>query len=84
MKRKMTAKEFDRRMDEGEDVLAEVGHRLVPNHEPSGVQKVNVDFPISIVVRLDKAANRRGITRQALIKTWLVDRLDSEQAILTH
>jgi hypothetical protein len=30
-----------------------------------------------MVGRLDREAKRRGVTRQALIKMWLADRLDS-------
>ena len=41
------------------------------------VKRVNVDFPQSMVARLDAEAKRRGVTRQALIKMWLADRLDA-------
>jgi hypothetical protein len=39
-------------------------------------KRVNVDMPIWAIKGLDLEADRRGITRQALIKIWLVDRLD--------
>jgi hypothetical protein len=38
---------------------------------------VNVDIPVWAIKELDRESNRRGITRQALIKTWLIDQLDS-------
>lgn len=40
------------------------------------VQRVNVDFPKWMVASLDAEASRLGITRQAVIKTWIADRLD--------
>ena len=39
-------------------------------------KRVGVDLPPWAIKALDQEAARRGITRQALIKTWLVDRLD--------
>ena len=40
------------------------------------VQRVNVDFPTWMVASLDAEATRLGITRQAIIKTWIAERLD--------
>ncbi len=40
-------------------------------------KRVNVDFPIWAVKELDRESDRRGITRQALIKMWLIDKLDA-------
>ena len=42
------------------------------------VHRFNVDLPLWAVSALDNAATRRGIPRQALVKTWLVERLDRE------
>jgi hypothetical protein len=39
-------------------------------------KRVGVDLPPWAIRALDREAARRGITRQSLIKTWLVDRLD--------
>ena len=39
-------------------------------------KRVNVDFPIWAIKEMDREADRRGITRQALIKMWLIDKLD--------
>jgi hypothetical protein len=38
---------------------------------------VNVDFPTWMVESLDVQARKRGVTRQALIKMWLADRLEA-------
>ena len=39
--------------------------------------RVGFELPHSLVAGLDREAKRRGITRQALIKMWLADRLDA-------
>lgn len=44
-----------------------------PGHEP---RRVNVDFPTWVVEGLDREAERLGVTRQALIKLWIAERLD--------
>lgn len=41
-----------------------------------GTKTVNVDLPIWAIKLLDEEASRRGVARQALIKMWLIDRLD--------
>lgn len=43
-----------------------------PNLE---AKRVNIDFPAWVVSALDKEASAIGISRQALIKTWIVDRI---------
>lgn len=70
-----TVEEFDRRFDEGESVfeIAEVTNVSRPNLE---TQRVNVDFPKHFLVKLDREAELRGVSRQALIKTWLYERLN--------
>ncbi|MDP1671299.1 MAG: CopG family transcriptional regulator, partial [Alphaproteobacteria bacterium] len=39
-------------------------------------KRVNVDFPVWMVQRLDREARRLGVTRQSLIKLWLAEKLD--------
>src|SRR5271166_6253532 len=70
-----TAEELDKRFDEGEDLEAlgfDFSKATRPNLE---VQRVNVDFPKHFLQKLDREAELRGISRQALIKTWLYERL---------
>lgn len=70
----ISAEEFDRRFDDGEDVSEFIdwskAHR--PNLE---ARRVNVDFPAWMVHGLDKEAQRLGVTRQALIKMWIAEKL---------
>ena len=42
---------------------------------PHARRQVHVDFPGWMVERLDAEAGRLGVTRQALIKLWIADRL---------
>ena len=45
-----------------------------PNRE---LKRVNVDFPQWMITGLDNEASRLGINRQAVIKTWIAERLDA-------
>lgn len=45
------------------------------NASPDGIRRVNVDFPYWMVQALDREAQRIGISRQAIVKTWLAQRL---------
>lgn len=60
-------------------------HLHNPRAVPAGVapQKVNVDFPAWVVAALDREAQRIGIARQALIKVWIVERLEGTKAAST-
>jgi transposase len=70
----ISAEEFDRRFDDGEDVseYLDLSSLRRPNLE---AKRVNVDFPAWMVSGLDKEARRLGVTRQALIKLWIAERL---------
>jgi CopG antitoxin of type II toxin-antitoxin system len=72
----ISADDFDRRFDAGEDVSAFID-RSSAQRPGLAVRRVNVDMPAAMIARLDLQAKRRGVTRQALIKMWLADRLDS-------
>jgi hypothetical protein len=74
-KKTASAEELDRMFDAGEDMADyfDFSSARRPGHE---LKRVNVDFPGWMVARLDAEAKRRGVTRQALIKMWLSDRLD--------
>jgi alpha/beta superfamily hydrolase len=72
----MKANEFDRAFDEGEDVGGAIDWSCArrPNLE---IRRVNVDFPAWVVEGLDQQARRLGVTRQALIKFWISERLEA-------
>lgn len=77
----MKANEFDRRFEEDDDLTdyLDLGKAKRPNLEQ---KRVNVDFPTWMIGSFDREAKRIGVTRQALIKMWLAERLDetSERA----
>jgi len=70
----MKARDFEERFDNGEDIADAVDWSKArrPNIE---TRRVNVDFPAWVVEGLDRQAQRLGVTRQALIKLWIADRL---------
>ncbi len=74
----ITAKEFDERFDRGEDISAFVDPSSVqrPGLEP---RRVNVDFPEWIIRNLDAQSRLIGVSRQALIKLWVSERLQEEK-----
>ena len=73
---RIPAEELDRRFDDGEDILQcfDLATARRPGLE---TRRVNVDFPDWMVHSLDVQAKKRGVTRQALIKMWLADRLET-------
>jgi hypothetical protein len=70
----ITAEEFDRKFDAGESIIEHLDLSTTrrPNLDP---KRVNVDFPTWMVNGLDREARRLGVTRQALIKMWIAERL---------
>ena len=70
----MKATEFDKNFDAGEDMSAEVDWSRARRLNVE-TRRVNVDFPAWVVSGLDRQARKLGITRQALIKMWIADRL---------
>ena len=76
----MKAKDFDKKFDDGvEDIVDDLD--LSTKRRPNQEQKrINVDFPSWVVDSLDREASRIGVTRQSIIKVWLVERLQAEAA----
>ena len=60
----LSAEEFDRRFEAGEDISAHVDWAAArrPNKQ---TQRVNVDFPTWMVEALDTEARHLGVSRQA-------------------
>lgn len=75
MKPRIAAEDFDRAFEAGEDITPwlDLDRAMRPNLEP---RRVNVDFPAWMVEGLDARAAHLGITRQALIKMWIAERLE--------
>ena len=83
IKKKITAADFDRRFDNGEDIseFIDWSKATRPGHAKS---RVNVDIPNWMIQRLDLTASRHGIARQALIKQWLAERLTSDSDLFKN
>lgn len=73
--KKISAKAFDAKFDAGEDIseFVDWSRSRRPGRE---VRRVNVDFPGWVVEALDREAEHRGVTRQALVKMWIAERLE--------
>jgi biotin operon repressor len=72
---KTKASDFDKKFDAGEDVSSylDVSKANRPELAP---KRVNVDFPLWMLQSLDREAKRLGVSRQAVIKIWVAERLE--------
>ena len=72
----MKALEIDKKFDDNQDDILEYFDtakiRMI-NEEP---KRVNIDFPAWMVKSLDREARHVGVSRQAVIKMWLAERLE--------
>jgi len=80
----MKAKDFDKKFDDNKvDITDDLDLSTIKR--PNQIQKrVNVDFPTWVIDSLDKEATRIGVTRQSIIKIWLVERLEKQAANEAH
>ena len=76
----MKAKDFDKKFDAGEDDLVDDLDLTSARRVNLEQKRINVDFPAWVVESLDREAARIGVTRQSIIKVWLVERLQVESA----
>jgi hypothetical protein len=72
----MKAKDFDKKFDENKtDIIGNLDLSTLKRLNQRQ-KRVNVDFPIWVIDSLDKEARRVGVSRQSIIKLWLVERLE--------
>ena len=74
----MQAEEFERKFDEAQEDLLEDLELSTARRVNLESKRINVDFPSWVVEALDREATRIGVTRQSIIKMWLVERLQLE------
>ena len=79
----ITAKEFDKKFDNGEDITEYLDFSTAVRLKDvkklkTETKKVNVDFPEWIIESLDREAKKIGVTRQSIIKVWIAERLKEE------
>ena len=73
---KTKASNFDKKFDDGESVLEYLD--LSEARRPAEEQKrINMDIPVWMLAALDREAKRLGVSRQAIIKVWLAERLQA-------
>lgn len=76
----MKASELDKKFDDTEEDILEhfdISSVRRINEEP---KRVNIDFPSWMVRSLDREARHLGVSRQAVIKMWLAERLERSNA----
>ncbi len=74
----MKAKEFDKKFDQGQEDVIDNLDLSTARRVNLEQKRINVDFPAWVVESLDREAARMGVTRQSIIKVWLVERLQIE------
>jgi len=76
----MKAKDFDKKFDQGKKDVIDDLDLSTARRANQQQKRINVDFPVWVVDSLDREAARIGVTRQSIIKVWLVERLKAEAA----
>jgi hypothetical protein len=71
----MKASEFDKKFDEGENIIDQLDKAQIRNPELE-IQRVQISLPVWLIKGLDREARRLGVTRQSVIKMWLAERLE--------
>jgi len=75
-----SAKEFDRRFDEDEDIhdLMDVSRAKIIRHGKK--VRITLDIAEELVRDIDRIRDSIGVDRSALIKIWLHERVQQEKA----
>lgn len=76
----MKSKYFDEKFDQGKKDILDDLDLSTARRVNQEQKRINVDFPAWVVESLDREAARIGVTRQSIIKVWLVERLKAEGA----
>jgi hypothetical protein len=74
----MKAKDFDKKFESGEELTNQIDFSKARRVNQES-KRVNIDFPLWVVEQLDKQSKRLGITRQALVKVWIAEKLKEER-----
>ena len=74
-----TAKEFDRRFDQGEDIHDLLDMTRVRLLKPGRKIRITLDMSEDLVNEIDRIRTTIGVDRAALIKIWLHERVKEEK-----
>ena len=77
MSKKIGTEKFDEIFDEGQEDIVEYLKFSSARQPNRKTRKVNVDLPEWMISSLDAEADRLAINRQAVIKTWLAEKIDN-------
>ena len=77
LKNSITAEEFDRIFDEGEEDIIQYLDLESARHINLKAKRVSVDVPVWMVQAIDRQADKIGVSRQAFIKFTLHEALKS-------
>lgn len=73
----ISASEFDKKFEQGHDIS-----EFLDFDAAVVVKRVNVDFPAWMIQSLDREATKLNVSRQAIIKLWISERLqDTNRAV---
>ncbi len=74
----MKASNFDKKFDSGEDItkFLDLANAKRPGFS---IKQINLGVPSWMLDALDREAHRIGTTRQALIKFWIINRLEQHR-----
>lgn len=70
-KKTIAAKQFDRKFDKGDDLSDYLNFE-----EAVVVKRINLDMPQWLLDALDREALKLNVSRQAIIKMWLSEKLE--------
>jgi hypothetical protein len=76
----ISAEEFDRIFDEGEEDILQYCDLDSIRRPGLEQEKVSVSLPKWMVSSLDEEAARIGVTRQAVIKLWIDEKIEALSA----
>jgi hypothetical protein len=72
---KMTSDEMERLFDNGDEKYLDYFDLHTAHRENQEPHKIHISLPAWMVESLDREADRIGVTRQAVIKTWIDEKL---------
>ncbi len=78
MKNKTIAENLEKKFEQGDDVMDyfDLSRATRPLLEK---ERINLDIPHWMILRIDRIARRKGLPRQAQIKEWLAQKLKEEE-----
>ncbi|MEY4518326.1 MAG: hypothetical protein RLZZ499_925 [Cyanobacteriota bacterium] len=76
---KVNKHKLDKKFDDNQESILEDFD--IANAERVNLQqkKVNINMPLWMIEGLDKEASRLGVARQAVIKSWLANKLKEQE-----